>query len=429
MSSGRHRKPTSSAKSVAKVAFTGAVIGTGGLALAGHASAATDGEWDKVARCESGGNWAINTGNGYQGGLQFSPGTWTSHGGGQYAPSAHLATKEEQIAVAERVLGSQGRGAWPVCGTGLSSSTPRNVVNDAKQAVDGAIDAVGLNGELPPAPPVDPLAPPAPDAAPIDSMAGPLPDAPPPPAPELPPPPAPEPPPPPAPEFVNVGLDAPAPDAPAPEAPAPEAPAVDPSQMPDTPPLLNTPLPDAEAPVINASLEQPAPDWDVTPDAAAGGPQKWALHMAPPPLEPAPPAPAPGPPAALAAPGADPLAMANSVDIPAPALDAANQAVTGEVPAVPAEVPHLASPQNLPPGATMDASALPSQSPNVGYLKDLWHAIQTQDITGKDALLALTQRPLTTPAQDNVNGPGMAPGPAPGAEVAPLPADPALPQG
>ena len=58
MSSGRHRKPTSSAKSVAKVAFTGAVIGSGGLALAGHAGAATDGEWDKVAACESGGNWA-----------------------------------------------------------------------------------------------------------------------------------------------------------------------------------------------------------------------------------------------------------------------------------------------------------------------------------------------------------------------------------
>src|SRR6476620_1365593 len=183
MSSGRHRKPTSSAKSVAKVAFTGAVIGSGGLAFAGHAGAATDGEWDKVASCESGGNWAINTGNGYQGGLQFSPGTWRSHGGSEFAPSAHMATKDEQIAVAERVLGTQGRGAWPVCGTGLSSSTPRNVIDNAQQAVDGALDAVGLNGELPPPPPVD-------------AMAAPLPDAP-PPAPELPPPPAPELPPPP----------------------------------------------------------------------------------------------------------------------------------------------------------------------------------------------------------------------------------------
>ena len=72
--SGRHRKPTTSAVNVAKIAFTGAVIGTGSIALAGQAAAATDGEWDQVARCESGGNWAINTGNGYQGGLQFSPG-------------------------------------------------------------------------------------------------------------------------------------------------------------------------------------------------------------------------------------------------------------------------------------------------------------------------------------------------------------------
>ncbi|WP_172800171.1 transglycosylase family protein, partial [Mycobacterium sp. IS-1556] len=132
--SGRHRKPTASAVSVAKVAFTGAVIGTGSLALAGQANAATDGEWDQVASCESGGNWAINTGNGYQGGLQFSPSTWSGHGGGEYAPAAHLATKEEQIAVAERVLASQGKGAWPSCGGPLSGATPRNVVDDAVEA-------------------------------------------------------------------------------------------------------------------------------------------------------------------------------------------------------------------------------------------------------------------------------------------------------
>ena len=434
--SGRHRKPTASAKSVAKVAFTGAVIGSGGLALAGHASAATDGEWDKVAACESGGNWAINTGNGYQGGLQFSPGTWSSHGGGEYAPSAHMATKEEQIAVAERVLGTQGRGAWPVCGRGLSSSTPRNVVDDARQAINGALDAAGLNGELPPPPPpLDPFAPPPPpEGAPVDALAAPLPEAPPPPAPELPPPPAPELPPPPAPDAV--ALDAPLPPPPA-EAPvvdtAFEAPAPDASQMPDVPPLLDTPLPDAE-PVVTASLEQPAPDWDVA-EAPADGPQVWSLHMAPPPLEPAPPAP-PAPALPLAAPAPDPLAMVNSVDIPAPALDAANQAMTGEMPGPPAEIPHLASPENLPTGTTMDASTLPAQGPNVTYLKELWHAIQTQDITGKDALLALTQRPLSTPAPENLNGPSpaaIAPidagAPvAPGAEVPPpLPPAPGLP--
>ena len=172
--SGRHRKPTASAVNVAKIAFTGAVIGSGSLALAGQAGAATDGEWDQVASCESGSNWAINTGNGYQGGLQFSPGTWSSHGGGQYAPSAHMATKEEQIAVAERVLATQGKGAWPVCGRGLSGSTPRNVIEEPQ-----ALDAPAVNGELPPPPPIDPFAPPPPpEAAPFDALSAPLPDAP-----------------------------------------------------------------------------------------------------------------------------------------------------------------------------------------------------------------------------------------------------------
>src|ERR1700752_3864526 len=125
--SGRHRKATTSSVTVAKIPFTGAVLGGSSLALAAQASAASDAEWDQVARCESGGNWAINTGNGYQGGLQFTPGTWIGNGGGQYAPAAQLATKEQQIAVAERVLAHQGRGAWPVCGGPLSGATPRNV--------------------------------------------------------------------------------------------------------------------------------------------------------------------------------------------------------------------------------------------------------------------------------------------------------------
>ena len=85
------------------------------------------------------------------------------------------------------------------------------------------------------------------------------------------------------------------------------------------------------------------------------------------------------------------------------------------MPALPAEVPHLVSPENLPPGATMDPGAVPTQSANVGYLKELWHAIQTQDITGKDALLALTQRPLSTPDPENLNGGA----PIQGAEVVP----------
>lgn len=81
------------------------------------AQAAEDGvNWDAIARCESSGNWAIDTGNGFYGGLQFTASTWRAFGGTQYAPRADLATREQQIAIAERVLASQGIGAWPVCG-------------------------------------------------------------------------------------------------------------------------------------------------------------------------------------------------------------------------------------------------------------------------------------------------------------------------
>ncbi len=72
--------------------------------------------WPAIAACESGGNWAIDTGNGFYGGLQFTEQTWLGYGGGQYAPSANLATEAQQIAVAENVLAGQGIGAWPVCG-------------------------------------------------------------------------------------------------------------------------------------------------------------------------------------------------------------------------------------------------------------------------------------------------------------------------
>jgi uncharacterized protein YabE (DUF348 family) len=75
--------------------------------------------WDAVAACESGGNWAINTGNGFYGGLQFDSGTWLSNGGGAYAPRADLASRSEQIAVATRVYNARGSSPWPVCGANL----------------------------------------------------------------------------------------------------------------------------------------------------------------------------------------------------------------------------------------------------------------------------------------------------------------------
>ena len=76
-------------------------------------------DWDAVAQCESGGNWHINTGNGFYGGLQFDYGTWLSNGGGAYAPRADLATREQQIAIATKVYDARGSSPWPVCGANL----------------------------------------------------------------------------------------------------------------------------------------------------------------------------------------------------------------------------------------------------------------------------------------------------------------------
>ncbi|WP_197366806.1 transglycosylase family protein [Streptomyces clavuligerus] len=89
----------------------------------GSASAASLATWDKLAECESGGNWSINTGNGYYGGIQFSLSTWQSMGGTQYAAYPHQATREEQITVGEKLLDAAGEGQWPHCGprVGLGS--------------------------------------------------------------------------------------------------------------------------------------------------------------------------------------------------------------------------------------------------------------------------------------------------------------------
>ena len=98
----------------------GAGLIVGGLAFsATPASAATSVNWDAVAQCESGGNWAISTGNGFYGGLQFTLSTWRANGGTGMPQNASRST---QIAVAERVLATQGIGAWPVCGQRGGSS-------------------------------------------------------------------------------------------------------------------------------------------------------------------------------------------------------------------------------------------------------------------------------------------------------------------
>ncbi|MCX4556844.1 LysM peptidoglycan-binding domain-containing protein [Streptomyces phaeochromogenes] len=96
------------------------------LAATGNAAAADSGVWDRIAQCESGGDWHINTGNGYYGGLQFSAGTWRAYGGSAYASTADKASKAQQIAVATKVQRGQGWGAWPTCSSraGASGGAP-----------------------------------------------------------------------------------------------------------------------------------------------------------------------------------------------------------------------------------------------------------------------------------------------------------------
>ena len=112
---GRHRAPSTTGKTIARTALAGAVAGGPLLAATPAANAAPDSVWDRVAQCESSGNWNINTGNGFFGGLQFTSSTWRAFGGAQFAGSANQASREQQIVVAERVLAGQGWGAWPVC--------------------------------------------------------------------------------------------------------------------------------------------------------------------------------------------------------------------------------------------------------------------------------------------------------------------------
>jgi resuscitation-promoting factor RpfA len=112
---GRHRAPSKAGRTLARTAVAGAVVGAPMLVAAPSAIAAPDSTWDKLAQCESGGRWNINTGNGFYGGLQFTPSTWRGFGGKEYASSAHQASRAEQIVVAERVLAKQGWNAWPAC--------------------------------------------------------------------------------------------------------------------------------------------------------------------------------------------------------------------------------------------------------------------------------------------------------------------------
>jgi len=114
---GRRRKPSTSKRNLglATVPFVAAIP----MATASPASAGT-GPWDRLAGCESGGNWAINTGNGYYGGLQFADGTWDGWGGEKYAGRADLATRAEQIVIAAKLVENSGWRSWPACSDRLA---------------------------------------------------------------------------------------------------------------------------------------------------------------------------------------------------------------------------------------------------------------------------------------------------------------------
>ncbi len=374
---GRHRKPSTSSVSVAKLAVTGVVIGGSGLGMAAGAQAASDTEWDTVARCESSGNWAINTGNGYQGGLQFSPSTWLGYGGGQFASAANLASRDQQIAIAEKVLAGQGRGAWPVCGRGLSGPTPRSVSNQT--APKPAAPAAAADAPQAPAPA-------APDAPNVDSTVVEV-------------------------QNISVGED--------PNAKADAAPLV----AADTIVEVSATPAAVEDTIVEVSATPVAVDDQIV---AVGGeladsgdaPIVPVAHPAP---------------AAQAAPAAVPAAPAPAAAAPAttaPATTATGAGTTtvGASTAAPAStatvavgqtgIPHLPSPHNPPPG-TSDEPVGPAGNANVSYLKELWHAVQNQEIDRNDLMLALASRSLNTPVQSDA-------GPAPvaaDAVIVDVPAD------
>ncbi|MEU6175717.1 transglycosylase family protein [Streptantibioticus parmotrematis] len=135
---GKHRRVSKAVRITTLAGVAGAAIAVP-LLSATSASAATVSQWDAVAQCESGGNWSINTGNGYYGGLQFSQSSWDAAGGQQYASRADLATKDQQIAVAEKLLALQGPGAWSCASAGnLTAGGPAPQLSTSGSSGSGA---------------------------------------------------------------------------------------------------------------------------------------------------------------------------------------------------------------------------------------------------------------------------------------------------
>ncbi|MDH6627812.1 murein DD-endopeptidase MepM/ murein hydrolase activator NlpD [Streptomyces sp. LBL] len=148
---GRHRRYQPNRINRASLTVT---VGGAGMAIpligagAGAAQAADVDTWNKVAACESTNDWNVNTGNGYYGGLQFTRSTWEAYGGTRYAPRADLATKDQQIAVAEKVLDGQGPGAWPTCSV-RAGLTPGGDTPDIRPAGGADTSPVTATGRKP----------------------------------------------------------------------------------------------------------------------------------------------------------------------------------------------------------------------------------------------------------------------------------------
>ncbi|WNI24377.1 transglycosylase family protein [Streptomyces sp. ITFR-16] len=153
---GRHRRPRQAPAIIVAAGVTGSAIAIPLLGAAG-AHAADASTWDRVAECESGGMWSADLGNGYYGGLQFSQEVWKAYGGESYAERADLASRSQQIAVAEKVLDDQGPKAWPSCAvvSGLAvdgtlpgvdpgstpSADPSSDASDTSGSEDGSLGA------------------------------------------------------------------------------------------------------------------------------------------------------------------------------------------------------------------------------------------------------------------------------------------------
>jgi LysM repeat protein len=148
---GRHRKPNQHARTLG-LATAPLVAAIPMVAISATPSSAATSAWDKLAGCESGGNWGINTGNGYYGGLQFADGTWDGNGGGKYASRADLASRGEQIIIAAKVLEGRGWSPWPACSSrlGLGADERREALAtaaDIKARLSGSTSGSQDNGD------------------------------------------------------------------------------------------------------------------------------------------------------------------------------------------------------------------------------------------------------------------------------------------